>query len=349
MSEETQMTPKVFLNKVLNGTATGVVIGLIPNAVLSGILKYFTHIPLAVTISQIAVIFQLATPLLIGALIAMQFGFKPMQVMVTAGASFVGSGVIQYNPEAKAYIGAGTGDLINTMITASIAVLVLLWVKDKFGSTAVIAMPILVGCGVALIGVLLLPIIAKFTGAIGSVINSFTNLQPILMTILISCSFAMLIISPISTVAIGLAIQLDGIAAGAASMGVAATTVVLVVHSWKVNESGVTLAIALGAMKMMMANLFKYPIILVPSLFTAVLTAIPVALFNISGTPQSAGFGLVGIVGPLASFDAGLSIPLVILSWLIIPVAVALLSKVLFEKVLKLYDGNVVFAYQGQD
>jgi uncharacterized membrane protein len=31
-------------------------------------------------------------------------------------------------------------------------------------------------------------------------------------------------------------------------MGVAATTVVLVVNSWKVNKPGVTLAIALGAM-----------------------------------------------------------------------------------------------------
>ena len=47
METESKMTPKVFLNKVLGGTALGVVIGLIPNAVLSGILKYFTHIPLS--------------------------------------------------------------------------------------------------------------------------------------------------------------------------------------------------------------------------------------------------------------------------------------------------------------
>ena len=59
-------------------------------------------------------------------------------------------------------------------------------------------------------------------------------------------------------------------------------------------------------MKMMMPNLFKYPIILIPCLFTATISAIPVVLFNISGTPQSAGFGLVGLVGPLASLDAGL-------------------------------------------
>ncbi|MDG4630977.1 PTS sugar transporter subunit IIC, partial [Enterococcus faecalis] len=82
----------------------------------------------------------------------------------------------------------------------------------------------------------LYPYVTKITAAIGDLINTFTTLQPILMSILIACSFAFLIISPISTVAIGMAIQLNGVSAGAAAMGVAATTVVLVVNSWKVNK-----------------------------------------------------------------------------------------------------------------
>ncbi|MDE3293821.1 PTS sugar transporter subunit IIC [Lacticaseibacillus rhamnosus] len=347
-SEATKkMTPAIFMNKVLSGTALGVIIGLIPNAVLSGILKYFGTNTFAVTLTQIAVIFQLATPLIIGGLIALQFEFNPMQMMVTAAASFVGSGVVKFNPALKVYVGAGTGDLINTMITASLAVIVLMWVKDKFGSTAVVAMPILVGYGVAYVGVLLLPFIAAFTAAIGNVINSFTTLQPIFMAILICCSFATIIISPISTVAIGLAIQLNGVSAGAAAMGVAATALALVVYSWTVNKSGVTLAIALGAMKLMMPNLFKYPIILVPCLFTAIISAVPVALFSISGTPQSSGFGIVGLVGPLAAMEAGLAIPLMILCWLIIPIAAALLSKLLFEKMFRLFDSKIVFKFQG--
>ena len=81
-----------------------------------------------------------------------------------------------------------------------------------------------------------------------------------------------------------------------------------------------TIAIALGAMKMMMPNLFRKPVILIPCLVSAVITAIPVALFSISGTPASAGFGVVGLVGPLASLDAGLNGFLVVLCWLVIPV-----------------------------
>ena len=269
-----------------------------------------------------------------------------MEMMVVAGACFVASGVVTYNAELQKYVGAGTGDLINTMVTAAIAVGMLMLIKDKFGSTAVVAMPIVVGVGSAFIGLLLLPYVKMITAAIGQVINEFTTLQPILMSILICCSFATLIISPISTVAIGLAIQLNGVSAGAAAMGVAATAVALVVHSWKVNKSGVTLAIALGAMKLMMPNLFKYPVILIPCLSTAILSAIPVALFSVSGTPQSAGFGIVGLVGPLASIDAGLNVALAVIVWFVVPIAAAIASKIVFENMLKLYDSSVVFKFQ---
>lgn len=350
MTEETKLTPKIFLNKVLAGTATGIIVGLIPNAVLGALLKYISQYELAAVIAQMAVIFQLATPLMIGALIAMQFGFNPMKTMVVAGASFVGSGVIKFMGElgpAGVYVGAGTGDIINTMLTASIAVLMILWLADRLGSVSIVLTPIIVGVGAGVIGFYLYPYVTAITSAIGAVINNFTDLQPIVMSMLIGCSFATLIISPISTVAIGMAIQLNGVSAGAAAMGVAATTMVLVVNSWKVNKPGVTLAIALGAMKMMMPNLFRKPIILVPCFITAIISAIPVALLSISGTPASAGFGVVGLVGPLASLDLGLNILLVILCWLVIPVCAALFAQFLCEKVFKLYDREDVFKFLG--
>lgn len=346
-TEETKLTPRLFLNKVLAGTAQGTIIALIPNAVLGAILKYFSQYDIIQMIIHAGLIFQLATPLIIGALIAHQFGLSPAKMMIAGGAAFAGSGVIKFNTEVSSYVGSGTGDIINIMITASVAVLMMLYIGSKFGSVEIIAMPIVVGIGAGLIGMLTYPFVTQITVAIGKLINNFTDFQPIVMSILIACSFAALIISPITTVGIGLAIGLNGVSAGAAAMGIAATTIVLVINSWKINESGVTLAIALGGMKMMMPNLFKYPIILVPVLFTAVISAIPVALLNVSGTPQSAGFGLVGLVGPLASLDSGLNIFLLIICWFLVPIAAGLLSKFIFEKVLKLYDSKVVFAYQG--
>ena len=340
-----QLTPKIFLNKVLAGTAAGTIVALIPNAVLGAILKYFNQFEIIQMLIDAALIFQLATPLIIGALIANQFGLTPPKMMITGGAAFAGAGVIKRIDGV--FVGAGTGDIINIMITASIAVGLLLWIDKKFGSVEIIALPIVVGAGAGLIGMLTYKPVTMITVGIGNVINNFTEFSPLVMSILIACSFGALIISPITTVGIGLAIGLDGVSAGAAAMGIAATTIVLVINSWKLNESGVTLAIALGGMKMMMPNLFKYPVILIPCMFTAIISAIPVSLLNVSGTPQSAGFGLVGLVGPLASLDAGLNIVLVLVAWFVVPIAAGLLSKFLFEKVLKLYDSSVVFKYQG--
>lgn len=345
--EKDKMSLKVFMNKLLAGTAQGTIIALIPNAVLGAILKYFAHIDIIQMIIHAAQIFQVATPLIIGGLIAKQFDLTPAKMMMVGGAAFAGAGVIKFDPEINGLIAAGTGDIINIMLTASVAVLMVQFIGNKFGSVEIIAMPIVVGIGAGVFGMQTYPYVTQITVAIGKVINNFTDFQPIIMSILIACLFAALIISPITTVAIGMAIQLDGVSAGAAAMGIAATTIVLVINSWKVNQSGVTLAVSLGGMKMMMPNLFKYPIILIPCLFTATISAVPVALLDISGTPQSAGFGLVGLVGPLASLDAGLNILLIVVCWFIVPIIAGLVSKILFEKTLKLYDSKKVFAYQG--
>ena len=335
-----------FINKVLNGTAIGIIVGLIPNAVLAALLGVLGEAPLLVTLGQVIVIFQMVTPLLIGALIALQFELNPMQMAVVAGAAFVGSGVVKFNPTLESYVGAGTGDIVNTMITAAIAVIMVKLLSHRFGSVGIVLNPIVIGAGGGFIGLLFLPYVVQITTAIGAGINAFTTLQPILMSILIACSFAFLIISPLSTVASGLAIQLSGVSAGAAAMGVAATTLVLVVNSWRVNKSGVTVAIALGAMKMMMPNLFRHPIIMLPCLFTAVISAIPVALLSISGVPTSAGFGLVGLVGPLASLKAGLSLPFAFIAWFVVPIVSAILAQLLFEKIMKLYDREEVFGFK---
>ncbi|WEV40129.1 PTS sugar transporter subunit IIC [Lactobacillus sp. ESL0684] len=351
------ISAKEFFNKVLSGTATGIIVGLIPNAVLSSVLKLFGNNAITIGMNHVLLVFQIATPLLIGALIAYQFEFAPLDIAVVAASAYVGSGVTQFNAQAVnpankqagIFISSGTGDLINTMITAAIAVFLTLVIGNLFGSVKIVLNPIVVGGGASYIGYLLLPLISKITTGLGTIINSFTKLQPVLMCVLIAWMFALLIVTPVSTVAIGMAIQLNGIAAGAAAMGVAATTIVLVVHSWKVNKSGVTIAVALGAMKMMIPNLFRYPIIVLPILITSAASALPVALWNICGTPASAGFGLVGIVGPLASMSGPNSINLLLalLSWFVIPAVVALACRFVFDKWLHVYDEKVAFAYLG--
>ncbi|AEF25026.1 PTS sugar transporter subunit IIC [Streptococcus parauberis] len=352
MTDTNKETFSSFINKVLAGTATAIVVALIPNAILATFLKPLLPNATAADFLHVVAVFQFFTPIMAGFLIGQQFKFNPMQQLAVGGAAYIGSGAWAFNPAIVTAVGkggfqlVGIGDLINMMITASLAVLAVKWFGNKFGSLTIILLPIIIGTGVGYLGWKLLPYVSYVTTLIGKGINSFTTLQPVLMSILIAMAFAVLIVSPISTVAIGLAIGLNGLAAGAASMGIAATAAVLVWATLKVNKSGVPIAIALGAMKMMMPNFLKHPVMAIPMLVTAAISSLTIPMFNLVGTPASSGFGLVGAVGPIASLAGGSNILIIILAWLIIPFGVAFASHKICKDVLKLYKDDI-FVFEG--
>lgn len=341
-----------FMNKVLAGTAIAIVVALIPNAILATFLKPLLPNAAAAEFLHIVQVFQFFTPIMAGFLIGQQFKFNPMQQLAVGGAAYIGSGAWAYTEVVQKGVTTGTfqlrgiGDLINMMITASLAVLAVKYFGNKFGSLTIILLPIIIGTGVGYIGWKLLPYVSYVTTLIGQGINSFTTLQPILMSILIAVAFSLIIVSPISTVAIGLAIGLNGMAAGAASMGIESTAAVLVWATLKVNKSGVPIAIALGAMKMMMPNFLKHPIMAIPMVVTAAISSLTVPLFNLVGTPASSGFGLVGAVGPIASLAGGSSVLIIILAWIVVPFAVAFAAHKVSKDILKLYKEDI-FVFEG--
>ena len=357
---------KDFFFKVLSGSAQGILIGVLPSAVMKYILKMFGTAQWALDVSAILTLFSSFIPLLIGVAIAMQFRMKALDVGVMAIAVGAASGSIKWavapkgfvNPITGApqvgnvYIAAGAGDVINAIIVAAVAVLVI-WLVSRylagFGSVAIILSPIVIGGGVALFGRAIAPYVAYITTWVGDAVRLATDLQPLPMSIAIAMAFSFIIITPISTVGIALAITLSGLGAGAAGAGVVATTVILLINSWKVNKKGTTVAIFLGAMKGMMPSVFKKPVMILAFLVAAAITAIPVALFNVQGTPTSAGFGWIGMVSPLQSmftFDAAeaeivkhtINFVQFLIVWFIVPAIAGFVVDFLFTKILKLYS-----------
>jgi len=357
---------KDFFFKVLSGSAQGILIGVLPSAVMKYILKMFGTAQWALDLSAILTLFSSFIPLLIGVAIAMQFRMKALDVGVMAIAVGAASGSIKWavapkgfvNPITGApqvgnvYIAAGAGDVINAIIVAAVAVLVI-WLVSRylagFGSVAIILSPIVIGGGVALFGRAIAPYVAYITTWVGDAVRLATDLQPLPMSIAIAMAFSFIIITPISTVGIALAITLSGLGAGAAGAGVVATTVILLINSWKVNKKGTTVAIFLGAMKGMMPSVFNKPVMILAFLVAAAITAIPVALFNVQGTPTSAGFGWIGMVSPLQSmftFDAAeaeivkhtINFVQFLIVWFIVPAIAGFVVDFLFTKILKLYS-----------
>lgn len=359
---------KDFFFKVLSGSAQGILIGVLPSAVLKYVIRPFVQSGMtwAVNLSAILTLFASMIPILIGVAVAMQFHMKALDVGVMGIAVGAASGSIKWataaagfvNPvtgikstvPGTVYIASGAGDVINAMIVSAIGAFVI-WLIAKylwgFGSIAIILSPIVVGGGVGLLGKSIAPYVGEVTTWIGEMVSLFTKLQPLPMTILIAMAFAIIIITPVSTVGIALAISLAGIGSGAAAVGVVATTVVLLINSIKVNKKGTSIAIFLGAMKGMMPSVFAKPVTILSFMLTAAISAIPISILNVQGTPTSAGFGWIGLVSPIQSMAVDAAdkvyqthmiglIPMIIV-WFVIPIIAGFVVDFLFVKVFKLY------------
>ena len=125
-----------FIFRVLSGVAIGIVVGLVPNAILGEIFKALMHHhPIFATLLHVVQALQFTVPALVGALIAIKFNMTPLAIAVVSSAAYVGSGAAQF--KNGAWIIAGIGDQ-STMITAAIAVLFILLIEKRVGSMALI-------------------------------------------------------------------------------------------------------------------------------------------------------------------------------------------------------------------
>lgn len=179
---------------------------------------------------------------------------------------------------------------------------------------------------------------------IGQGIASLLGLQPILISLLIAMIFCFLIVSPITTVGIALAINLSGIGSGAANLGICAASFGLCLAGWAVNLKGTSLAHVLGSPKISMANVLSKPKIMLPMLCSAAVLGVIGAIFNIQGTPASAGFGISGLIGPINALNLAkggwspVNILLIIIIFVGAPIVLNMIFNYLFIKVLKVID-----------
>ncbi|HGH7947996.1 TPA: PTS transporter subunit IIC [Streptococcus agalactiae] len=331
-----KQTAKSFIMNVLNGLALGTVIVLIPGAILGELMKAL--LPMWSGFATLIAATAVATSmmgLVIGIMVGLNFKFNPIQsaslglaVMFAGGAATFLKGAIMLK---------GTGDIINMGITAALGVLLIQFLSDKTKSFTLIVIPTVTLLLVGGVGHVLLPYVKMITTMIGQGIASLLGLQPVLMSILIAMIFCFLIVSPITTVGIALAISLSGIGSGAASFG-------LCMAGWSVNSKGTALAHVLGSPKISMANVLAKPKIMLPMISSAAILGILGALFNIQGTPASAGFGISGLIGPINALNLAkggwsvMNMLLIIIIFVAAPIILNFIFNYLFIKVLKIID-----------
>lgn len=153
------------------------------------------------------------------------------------------------------------------------------------------------GCAVALfVG----PWVSQLMKLLGEFITTATQLQPLLMGVIISVVVGMVLTLPISSAALCVMLDLSGLAAGAATAGCCAQMVGFAVMSFKENKWGGLLAQGVGTSMLQMGNIVKNPAIWIPPTLAAAVTG-PVAtmLFKLESNAVGAGMGTCGLVGPI--------------------------------------------------
>ena len=338
-----RLTPGSFTMKVLNGISIAVVVSLVPQALLGELAKAL--LPFwsgAATVTALTGLAASLLPDMIGVLLGIEFKMTPIQTAAVGIASFCGSGVATVNPEGGFFL-KGTGLVINSGLTAAIAVGLLLFIGDKLKNYSILLLSTIVTLVAGTIGwVVTYPVVKVFTLWLGNLVNGATTLQPVLMGVVLAILFAIMIVSPVSTVGIATAIFIDGVASGTANLGAVAAGFTLLVAGWRVNGFATSILHVLGSPKVQMANMLSKPVTFLPVLCSAAVLGGVGGALGISGTPISAGFGISGLMGPLAALNyegwgwsAG-NVMIITFVYLVLPLALALLFCWLFEKVLHL-------------
>ena len=138
---------------------------------------------------------------------------------------------------------------------------------------------------------------------LGEVINKATMLSPFMMGIAVSVLVGCALTLPISSVAICVMLGIDGLAAGAATVGCCAQMVGFAIISYRDNGMGGLLSQGLGTSMLQIGNIARKPVIwLAPTLTAAILGPVSTVWLQMTNNALGAGMGTSGLVGPLATF-----------------------------------------------
>ncbi|MBP2057547.1 putative membrane protein [Lactobacillus colini] len=330
-----KFTIKDFAMNILNGIAIGVVVVLVPGALLSELVKVLLpSMPALSVVQQGLNLANSMMGLVCGILVGLNFKFSPIQAASLGLAVEFSAGAIK--AKDGALILSGTGDIINMMIVAAIGAGVILLVADRLKAYTILIIPTLLLVVVGSVGVIIAPYVARITELIGIGIKQLLGLQPMLMCILLAVVFGVLIVSPITTVGIALAISLAGIGSGAANVGICATGFAFAILGWRVNSHGISIAHFLGSPKISMPVIARNPKTLIPIICSNACSGLVAYIFQVKGTPMSAGFGFSGLVGPINNLNLAsggwsmINILITTLVYAVFPIIFGLIFKKVF-------------------
>lgn len=243
----------------------------------------------------------------IGVGVAYRFKASGLVVLSAATAGMVGgfAGKLLAGTVLSdgAMVFAGPGEPLGAFIAAYIGIEIGQLVAGKTKIDILLTPIVTVGAG-SIAGLLAGPPISRFMTKIGEMINWGTEQQPFVMGIVVSVLMGMALTLPISSAALGVILNLNGLAAGAATIGCCCNMVGFAVASFRENRIGGLLAQGIGTSMLQIPNIVRNPLIWIPSILSsAILGPVGTMLLKMTNNATGSGMGTAGWVGQIMTWQ----------------------------------------------
>lgn len=198
---------------------------------------------------------------------------------------------------------AGPGEPLGAFIAAYVGIEVGHLIAGKTKIDILLTPLVTIGTGSA-VGILVGPPISSFMTWLGSLINWGTEQQPFLMGIVVAVLMGMILTLPISSAALGVILNLSGLAAGAATVGCCCNMIGFAVASYRENKLGGLLAQGIGTSMLQVPNIMRKPVIWLPAILSsAILGPVSTMLFHMTSNATGSGMGTAGFVGQIMTWQ----------------------------------------------
>lgn len=198
---------------------------------------------------------------------------------------------------------SGPGEPLGAFIAAYVGIVFGHMVSGKTKVEILVTPIVTIGTGSA-VGLLLGPPISRFMTGLGAIINWGTEQQPFLMGIIVSVLMGMILTLPISSAALGIILNLSGLAAGAATVGCCCNMVGFAVASYRENKVGGLLAQGIGTSMLQVPNIVRKPVIWLPAILSsAILGPVGTVVLHMTSNATGSGMGTAGLVGQIMTWQ----------------------------------------------
>ena len=305
MKQIKRLAKEIFIEG-LSGMATGLFATLIIGTIIQQIGSLIPG-NIGEMLFVIGKIAASVTGVGIGCGVAVRFKESPLVIMSAATCGMMGAfaskilaGTVLVD---GAIVYAGPGEPLGAFIASLAGIYMGRLVSGKT-KVDIIITPLLSILTGSTVGLLLGPPISNIMTMIGNLINVSTQQQPFLMGILVSVLMGVTLTLPISSAALGIILNLSGLAAGAATVGCCANMVGFAVASYRENKVNGLLAQGLGTSMLQIGNIMKKPVIWLPAILTStILGPVSTMLFSMTNNATGSGMGTAGLVGQITTFQ----------------------------------------------